>query len=281
MSEVSVVISTCDKYSDCWGPLAHGLDKYWPDCPYPIYLVTNVRDFPHPRIQVIKTAKDMGWGERTAHALRRIDSPYILYMLEDFWIKRRVNSRSITDYVRYLEDGSAYYIGLMPFFTMGWDMLPFPRDRRLGVLTRSASYRTALQAALWNKEVFLELLRTEESPWEFELIGTERSRKYEDKFLWIKREPWGTCENGIKYTWSAVIGGCWSLSAKLYARSEGLEIDFSKRPSEPWTRWLGRTRPGRMTRFSWDVAKILATDRGRFLLKFTEHCHNFGSLFKQ
>ncbi len=270
MSNVSVVISSCDRYSDCWGPRAHGLDKYWPDCPYPIYLVTNSREFHHPRIQAIKTTETMDWGDRMVLALDRIGSPHMLYLQEDYWIEQRVETDTIRQYVELLGDGSAYNIGLWPFRTFGWDLFQFSRDTRLGVVGPSASYRTTLQAALWDTRTFRELLRPEESLWDFENLGSERSRAYKDKFLCVRKEPGNACRNGIKYTFTAVNGGRWSPEGRRYIHREGLDFDFSSRPNEKWSNVVARSRLGRLSRLFWYAAKLFVNDSGRFFRKLGE-----------
>ena len=36
-----VVILTCDSYSDIWEPFFKLKNKYWPDCKYDTYLITE------------------------------------------------------------------------------------------------------------------------------------------------------------------------------------------------------------------------------------------------
>ena len=43
-SQYAVVVSSCDAYSDAWKPFFKLFFKYWSDCPFPIYLVTNTRE---------------------------------------------------------------------------------------------------------------------------------------------------------------------------------------------------------------------------------------------
>src|SRR5271156_6162995 len=86
MSLVSVLISSFDGYSFCWPAVCHGFDKYWPDCPYSIYLMSNTKDFPHERIQVLKVEGGKDWTARMFSALDQLQTPYILYFQEDYWI---------------------------------------------------------------------------------------------------------------------------------------------------------------------------------------------------
>ena len=42
-SDTAILVASCDRYSDLWGPFFGVLAKRWPDCPLPIYLGMNHR----------------------------------------------------------------------------------------------------------------------------------------------------------------------------------------------------------------------------------------------
>jgi len=37
----SILIPSCDKYSDLWRPFFTLFWRHWPDCPFPVYLGSN------------------------------------------------------------------------------------------------------------------------------------------------------------------------------------------------------------------------------------------------
>ncbi len=45
-SEVTVLINSCDAYSDLWEPFFKLFSIYWPDCPYEIVLNTEYKRCP-------------------------------------------------------------------------------------------------------------------------------------------------------------------------------------------------------------------------------------------
>jgi len=235
MKPVSIFISSFDGFSDCWKPYYHGLQKYWPDCPYEIFITTNFKESGDASIRTIKVGEDKGWSRNTLHALSKITSPYIIYTHEDFWINHRVQTHIIEEYVDMMDKGRADYIRLFPCPEPDYE---HEYDKRLGVLADNAAYRTSLQVAIWRKSVFQELIVEEENPWQFETQGTIRSKKYGPRFLSVRRfydakkEPF---HYGIDYVCTAINKGKWSKAAKIYASQEGLAINFSNRPHE--TSW--------------------------------------------
>lgn len=38
---IAVLIVSCDKYSDLWDPFLRAFDRYWPDCPFTVSLLSS------------------------------------------------------------------------------------------------------------------------------------------------------------------------------------------------------------------------------------------------
>ena len=41
MQDMCILVVSCDKYADCWTPFSDCMRKFWPYCPYPVYLCTE------------------------------------------------------------------------------------------------------------------------------------------------------------------------------------------------------------------------------------------------
>jgi hypothetical protein len=233
-SKTAILITSCDAFEDCWGPYAHGLHKYWPDCPFPVFLITNEKTFSNPSITSLRIHPDRGWARNLRQAMDAVDAEILLYTHEDFWLSSPVDTAELLDFVGHVAAGRADYIRLYP--APGPDR-PFAADPRLGVLADNAPYRTSLQTALWRKSVLQDLLRDDESCWGFELEGTPRSRRYGERFLCVqpqKAVPGRNQPIGLHYVCTAINKGRWATEAVEYANREGLKIDFSNRPLETW-----------------------------------------------
>lgn len=224
---LSLLVSSYDKYSVCWEPFCHGLKKYWPEHPR-LYFITNHLEAPSGTS--LKLGDDQGWAKNLLQALEMIPTDYVLYAQEDYWIKSPVNNQNIIDYLGYLERDSADYIRLYP--------APGPAsqlesDDRLGIIAANAEYRTSLQMALWRKGSLHSLINPEESPWQFEVNSSKRSQLYQDRFWCVTRR-----RHGIDYAFTAIVNGYWSDVAYRYSEIEKLEINFSELPDKPKFRQL-------------------------------------------
>jgi len=255
---VTVLISSFDGYSDAWPGVCHGFEKYWPDCPYPVYLLTNKGSIQSPGIQMMPVEGGSDWSTRLKNAVRNCTSPFIMYFQEDYWITHPVDSAKMQVYAGYMEQHGWNYLRLVP------NPQPdevFPPDPRLGFLADGAPYRTSVQVSFWRREVLEELIVPGESVWQFEIAGTERSRKYGKTFL--STYCYGDDEyfHGIRYLCTAINAGKWYRPAHDYAEREGLKIDFSRRPTESlWEHYRRTTKWGRALGVGLHRLKLAATD---------------------
>lgn len=266
LEDVSVIVSSCDSFAACWSPLMHGFERYWPDGPSPIRLIVNRLLFEHPRTSVFATGADHGWACNLRMALAATEQPFILYMQEDYWIDRAVDTALIDSYVNHFRDGRLDYLRLVPV-PPGTEACEF--DDRIRLLAPQARYRTSLQAALWRKTVLIELLRDDESPWNFELVGNERSRAYGHRFGSVRGKSLETTGAGnLSYVCTAINKGRWSTDAVRYAAREGLQVDFGTRGKENWLDdFRRRSAVGRALNF---VERVVRKPN-----RVWHHCKNF------
>lgn len=231
-TNLSLLVSSFDNYSVCWGPFCHGLKKYWPEHP-PLYFITNHLEAPCGNS--LKLGEDQGWAKNLLTALELIPTDFVLYAQEDYWLQNPVVNHNIVDYLRYLESGSADYIRLYP--APGPDKL-LDEDERLGAIAQDSHYRASLQMALWRKETLKSLVLAEETPWQFEVNGSKRSQVSADRFWCVTKR-----RHGIDYVFTAIVSGYWSKPAYQYPQKEQIEIHFEKLPKKPlYRQWFDHLR---------------------------------------
>ena len=174
--------------------------------------------------------EDHGWAQNLLTALDQIDTDFILYAQEDYWIKSPVPNEAILDYLGYLEENQADMIRLYP--APGPDKI-WDADERLGVIAQKSHYRASLQMALWRKSTLKTLLDPDETPWQFEVKGTQRSQKFGERFLCVSKRRFG-----IDYVFTAIVNGYWSEKAKVYGEVERLTINYENLPKKSFSMQL-------------------------------------------
>jgi hypothetical protein len=215
---ITVLVPSCDAYADVWGPFFSLFFRYWPDCPHPILLGTNGLGAPDTRVSVVQVGADESWSHGMSMMLSRVDTPYVLVMLEDFFLRSRVHGLAVETACEALRDLHGGYLRLKAFPRPDHPVQRYPW---LGEIAKQAPYRAALQAALWRVDTLLSLLKPGESAWDFEGLGSWRSNSLAEGF-------YSTWSHMLDY-FPVVTKGKWVPPGVAICRSEGLTADTRAR----------------------------------------------------
>jgi hypothetical protein len=229
MDGVTVLVSSYDGASALWRGWCHFWHKFWPDCPWPVRFVTNHLDAPCG--EAIKCGPERNWTAMMRKALAAVDTPSLLFTLDDYWLASMVNGQAIADFAKILVDFNVGHIRLQrsdPNTQQG--IGPFEPDPRLFVFWEQAVYRASLQAALWNRAAFQRLLVDGESPWEFETNASFRSKGWM-RALCVNLETTPNEWNGHAFFpyHNIVSMGQWCGVSVADPRMEGMVGDFIAR----------------------------------------------------
>src|SRR5678815_2310078 len=115
--ELVVVVSSCDSFRDAWAPFFYFFAKRWPDCPFPVYLITNHGTYRDPLVRCLPVGRDRGWSDNLSLALNRIETPHILYLQEDYFLTRPVHTEHLREDIAFMQRHRAAYLGLCPIPT--------------------------------------------------------------------------------------------------------------------------------------------------------------------
>lgn len=176
---LSILVSTCDNYSDLWPLFSYYFEKNWPECDLNKYVLTNNAEFPSDGFKTIKVGEDKDWSSNIIAALSEINTKYVLILLEDVFISKKV-------------DHNLFEKICIDFISMEGNYLKFlahPRSKKrsnsifFNVLPPGTLYRSTAVFALWDRNVLLEILKEGEDAWEFETRGSIRSDSYENFYV--------------------------------------------------------------------------------------------------
>lgn len=238
LDDVTIIVSSCDKYKDLWNPFFDLLFKYWPGLKthnkhVPIYLIVNNKDFSYPGVNVFKTGVDISWSHNMIDVLKKVKTNYILHFHEDYLLSKPVDETTIKYYLDQLKAKKACYVEL-------WrdnyyiDQPIFESVKNTVIKGKHVYWRNSNQAAMWRKDVFQWLLRPGENPWQFELQGSIRSEGVMEPFLAVMKDA------PFEYVNACYLG--FIRRAGLdFAAKEGTPIMNPSLPiaeEYPFTQWL-------------------------------------------
>lgn len=260
MAKVAIMITSCDAYSDCWKPMICSLDKCWPDCKYPRYIITNYKDIPLPNTEFIKIGDDKrSWCTLAKKGMDAIDCDYIIFFQEDYWLSRKVDSEAIEKHIEYMESNGVDYLKLCR------DVLR--DDKRIGdsdycmnPLDIRYSFNTAM--AIWRKSAIGELLIDGWSGWQFERQIIPYVKEH--GIVLNSQCLHSSCidEKGLTdVNRGAIIRSVWTQAAVDFLKENGMEDILEGRevlgPVNTWlySRCPGKSGIGRLP--FWGALKIL------------------------
>lgn len=228
-NNVAILIPSFDGYQDLWKPFFHCLFKYWPDCPYPVYLGSNFQTHEDPRVKPVKIGPDRDYSSNLIAMLSEIPHEWVIIMIEDILLSSPVHTNRVT---RTVAEGGAHHAGLLQLLPRRFDPIvefaAHPISKELSELPIGLPYRATINLGLWRKNVLLKLLNPGESAWEFEYQGTKRTFMLKDRFLCMSRkyiaDPLFIYVHGI-------IKRKWAFPAPKFLQREGLwESSDKNRP---------------------------------------------------
>jgi hypothetical protein len=218
----SVLVVSCDFYSDMWRPFVTLFWRYWSDCPFEVYLGTNSARYEDPRIVTLNAGPDESWSKNLRFFLNQMDTKYVLLLLEDFLLTEPAPTEAVLKHLQALDALGGTVMRLFPNPPPETRLKGYPG---IGVIHRLAQFRVSAQAAIWNRAGLLKLIHDEESAWDFELRGTLRSRSIGDGF-------YSALKPALRYLHS-VEQGRWFWYPALRFQRAGIGCDFEARRVMP------------------------------------------------
>ena len=248
-SKFVILVVSCDKYSDLWNPFFKSFFRFWPDCPFDIYLLSNHKYTNIPKVKNLLIGSDISWSDNLYKGLDYLKEDYIFLFLDDLFLLDFVKTDEVLRLFTWIIESDANYVRMNPS--------PKPDKKYnelVGTVSKGTIYRTATILSIWKKNILLNLLKSGESAWDFEIFGSIRSDKYENFYsTW---EKYFSFMNGV-------IKGKWQKNSVKMLKSLGIEVDLNKRQTMNLKETIGfyfRNKKSRMF-------KILVSPKYRRKLK--------------
>lgn len=227
---MKIIVPTCQAYSDAWEPFYGLMRKFWPDNPYPVYLVTDHMPYVKPDIKGLSAIFlnwDYGWCKNILKAIEKVsqyDQEPILILQEDFFFSAPVDQSLINSALSLLAaDPRAAFVRLMP--CPGPDMA-FNTD--FGRIDYKAAYRISCQATIWQKDALVTVLESVGgTAIDFEVKGQSVPMEGYNFYCAYRNLPFR-----FPYLVSAISRGQWNPDAIRICNENNVPIDSSRRPIE-------------------------------------------------
>lgn len=176
--ECSILILGCDKYKNVLRISADFFSRNWADCPFPIYVGLEKEKIKFNNAVILNSEKK-SWGARVIDYLNRIKTKFVMIILDDFVIEQKVETDIVLEYLNLMgEDHNIANIAFVDIFDKDNRPTSVPH-----LMKRKAKgdYLINMQIGIWDKDFLAGILDENFTPWEAELYGSIRARKYSNK----------------------------------------------------------------------------------------------------
>ena len=186
---IALLVGSCDKYHFLWDTFSLLLDKYWDKgIDIPKYIITQNVDPKIHNIQSIRVETPL-YTTGLRKALDTIKSEYVLWLQDDYFLRRPLSFSDFNTYCNLTESWNADRFGIHEDSTL------YSKQticNNIYKLNQFSLYTISLQASIWRSDFLYGLLDHEENPWEFEVQGSERlnNHKQHKIFYAAQNPPW-------------------------------------------------------------------------------------------
>lgn len=240
-NRMTILFCSCDKYKDLWRPFFSIFGKRWINCPYLIVLNTERCEFNFPELNIIKydlydEKEKPTYGKRMLDHLNLIKTPYVMLILDDFFIREDVDDSSIKRVLDYLDrNPNISSVRLTPYQEReayneceavsdlpGYYWMP-----------KCSGYKLNFQICIWRVDKLKQYWTEDDDPWTWEVFANIKTFS-DDGFLIVGEDIGPLIDYGYKVNGqplSDIYRGKWvkENNVEELFLENGIEYDFSAR----------------------------------------------------
>ncbi len=184
--KATMLIFSCDKFSDLWQGHIKLLEENWPDRGMKTYIVTdsNKNGYQFENVEILAVGDNVEWSDRLAAALDRVRTDYVLFTLDDYYPIHPIQTERIERLIQIADTENLDYIRL---FHMPWGHQRFKDYKDLYEIDLYASqYAVNLYAGIWRTDFMKQTAKAGLTAWAFEVSLTKAARELNAKCIMSK-----------------------------------------------------------------------------------------------
>lgn len=235
MNDFTILVSSCDRYADTWHPFFTLLEKHGGSlCKRPICLCSETKTYTHPSLSIrtFRYRKSSTWSQRIMAALSTVETEYILFIIDDYFLLDTISEETLKCTLDYLSAHKDIGYLAVPNKSgkpnAACDAVAEPID-----LTQGRLYLTV---SFWRTDYMKKILRKHESIWDFERYSVFRAPLYTERIMRLNpalpilyhyMQP-SSIKDGLDVVGDGygVVRGKWLRSTKELFDQHGIEVCY-------------------------------------------------------
>lgn len=154
--ELAIVGIFWDGYYDVWEDFLELKERFWKNCPYPLYIVNQTKDLNYAKdyeVTVIHAGDDAEYSKKVRCAIDAIDAQYYLLLLDDFFFSKHLDGAVLEDRIQFMKENHlSYYSMPLPEFMDECNGSSFKGLSHVQNIETSKEYTLSCQPAIWERE---------------------------------------------------------------------------------------------------------------------------------
>lgn len=178
--KLSLIINSCDKFSDIWDAHIQLLNKNWKDRQIKTYLVTDKETTKsYEGVTILSAGEGKELSDRLRYALAVIKTEYILFTLDDYFLTKKINTNSIFELVSIMDKERIDYLRLFARPTSHKKIEGYKSLYEIDLDSKHDShYQINLYAGIWRRTFLEKCVQESLNAWQLEIAMTPFGRKY-------------------------------------------------------------------------------------------------------
>ena len=187
-NELAIVGIFWDGYYDIWEDFLELKEKFWNNCPYPLYIVNQTKKLDYVKkydVTVINAGADAEYSKKVICAIENIKSKYLLLMLDDFFFTKPLDGAVLDDRIQFMKENHLNYYSMpLPEFLDECNGSSFMGLSHIQNIETSKEYTLSCQPALWEKNFLAACIgQGNYNAWIFEGIYAKSKMSHTKQFL--------------------------------------------------------------------------------------------------
>jgi hypothetical protein len=178
LNNLTVLIGSCDAYSEVWRPFQICFERYWHFNTEKIFVTEklNVPNYTEVKYKSVLSDKK-SWGGRMLDGLKECKTEFVFFILEDYFFDY---SYSETQMITWLSDMNRYNINRLQISPSGHQTYNKIEGMPYHQINKGSNYLISMQPSIWRVDFLYDNLKDGYSAWDFEKTGSNLLKDKEE-----------------------------------------------------------------------------------------------------
>ena len=167
--KVTMLIFSCDKFSDLWDGHVKLLEKNWSDRKMETYIVTDKETDKHYNsVKILCAGENAEFTDRVSYALSKVKTEYVFVTLDDYFLPKRINTKAIQNLVKIMDLENLDYLRLY-LRSKRSNKEQIKNYKGICWVDTSCRYSVNLYPGIWKKDFMMKTAIERKNPWQYEV----------------------------------------------------------------------------------------------------------------